>query len=141
MQTFPMPTIPVTGSGNPTPKPANNDRWGKFGIKNPSAPQKNDDDGDKDGDDKSESYAKGGFIKGEGARTASYAAGGPVLGRTREFLKEPSPFRSGVDGVAPANQRPIAAGGAPGEPTSAYAKSGKGEKGRDKSLPTVMPRK
>lgn len=33
-------------------------------------------------------YAKGGDI-----RTIGYAKGGPVLGRTREFLKEPDEFR------------------------------------------------
>lgn len=35
------------------------------------------------------SYAKGGDI-----RTASYAQGGAVLGRTRSFLKEPDQFRT-----------------------------------------------
>lgn len=33
-------------------------------------------------------YAKGGDV-----RSASYAAGGPVLGRVRDFMKEPDPFR------------------------------------------------
>jgi hypothetical protein len=33
--------------------------------------------------------------KGSGPRTASYAEGGPVLGRTREFLKEPDEFTDG----------------------------------------------
>lgn len=80
------------------------------------------------------------FAKGGDVRAAHYARGGAVLGRTRDFMKEPSPFRSSTDGIAPANQRPIAAGGEPGEPTNNYPKAGKGEKGRDKSLKTVMPR-
>lgn len=147
----PMPSIPGTqsDSGVPPEKPANNDRWGKFGIKNPSGGStKATDDND------TGSYKKGGLMapmKGEGARAASYAEGGAVLGRTREFLKEASPFRSSVDGVAPANQRPIAAGGEPGEPGNIYGKGGAGNtgnpsaepnpKGKDKSLKTVMPRK
>jgi len=85
---------------------------------------------------KGNAYAKGGDVQ-----ACSYAQGGPVLGRSRDFMKEPSPFRSSVDGIAPANQRPIAAGGAPGEPTNSYPKEGKGEKGKDKSMSPVMPRK
>lgn len=34
-------------------------------------------------------YAKGGDV-----RPANYAAGGPVLGRTRDFMKVPDPFRT-----------------------------------------------
>jgi hypothetical protein len=34
-----------------------------------------------------------GYAKGGAVQDASYAAGGPVLGRTREFLKEPDQFR------------------------------------------------
>jgi hypothetical protein len=33
--------------------------------------------------------------KGAGPKVASYAEGGPVLGRTREFLKEPDEFTDG----------------------------------------------
>jgi hypothetical protein len=103
----------------------------------PSAPAPS---GGEDKPRQDSNYARGGFVKGEGARAAHYAKGGEVLGRTRDFMKEPSPFRSSTDGIAPANQRPIAAGGEPGEPTNNYPKAGKGEKGRDKSLKTVMPR-
>ena len=119
MKTFPIPSQPAPSGGEDNkPKPVN----------------------ERAEDDTNSAYAGGGSVKGEGSRSASYARGGPVLGRVREFMKEPSPFRSGVDGVAPANQRPIAAGGEPGEPTSSYPKSGKGEQGKDKSLKTVMPR-
>lgn len=38
-----------------------------------------------------------GYAKGGDVRTASYAAGGPVLGRTREFLKEPDEFRNDAE--------------------------------------------
>jgi len=34
-------------------------------------------------------YAKGGTVE-----TCSYAQGGPVLGRTRDFMKEPDVFRT-----------------------------------------------
>jgi len=70
-----------------------------------------------------------GYAKGGPVRTASYAEGGAVLGRTREFLKEPSPFRSSTDGQPPKNQLP----GKGGEPTTEYAKKGKGEVGKWKS--------
>jgi hypothetical protein len=47
-------------------------------------------------------YASDGFNKGKlaamhkgsGPKTASYAKGGPVLGRVREFIKEPDSFRT-----------------------------------------------
>jgi hypothetical protein len=113
MRTFPIPSKPAPSGGEDKPKARDTDQ----------------------GDDTAPAYAKGGNVQ-----AASYAEGGPVLGRTREFMKEASPFRSSVDGIAPANQRPIAAGGAPGEPTNSYPKKGKGEQGKDKSLKTVMPR-
>ena len=37
-------------------------------------------------------------VKSEGSQTASYAAGGPVLGRTRDFMKEADPFSAGMPG-------------------------------------------
>lgn len=37
--------------------------------------------------------AMSGYAKGGNVRSTSYAAGGPVLGRTRDFLKEPDEFR------------------------------------------------
>ncbi len=36
--------------------------------------------------------------KGKGPQVAAYAQGGAVLGRTRDFLKEPVEFRSGDEG-------------------------------------------
>ncbi len=43
--------------------------------------------------------AKGGLIKGNKGfmgKNESFAAGGPVLGRTRDFMKEPDRFRGGA---------------------------------------------
>lgn len=96
MQTFPMPSNPGRGGDNPNPKPPA-DPWGKLGVANPSKPKENDGDDDDKGSDTS-SYAKGGKVpvKGEGARTAHYAAGGAVLGRTRSFMKEPDTFSAGM---------------------------------------------
>lgn len=34
------------------------------------------------------------YAKGSGAKSASYAAGGAVLGRTRDFMKTPDKFRT-----------------------------------------------
>lgn len=105
----------------------------------PSQPPRDDRDkpsrDDNDADD-APSYAKGGTVV-----SAHYAFGGPVLGRTRDFMKEPSPQRSDVRGVPPANQRPVGAGGTTIEEKAAYPKSGKGEKGKDKSMKPVMPGK
>jgi hypothetical protein len=112
-QTFPLPSSPGKPPAGPGPV------YKPFPGEVPAGPK----------------YAKGGAVQ-----AAHYAEGGAVLGRTRDFMKEASPFRSSTDGVAPANQRPIEAGGTPGEPTNSYPKKGKGEQGRDKSLKTVMPR-
>lgn len=79
-------------------------------------------------------YAKGGDV-----RPASYAAGGPVLGRTRNFLKEPDEFRDPDEGDARADADQL------------YAKSGEGsgkgdgpspgpKRSGDKSLKAVKPR-
>lgn len=35
--------------------------------------------------------------KGAGPKVAQYAEGGPVMGRTRDFLKESSPFQTDVE--------------------------------------------
>lgn len=35
------------------------------------------------------------FAKGHKPQTASYASGGAVLGRVRDFMKEPDSFRDG----------------------------------------------
>jgi len=62
------------------------------------------------------------YSKGTGAKGAKYAKGGPVTGRTREFMKEPVPFRTDIE-----NQ--------------SYGKSGKeGMPEKDKSLTPVKPR-
>ena len=37
----------------------------------------------------------GPMLKGSRPKNASYAAGGPVTGRTRDFMKEPDAFRTG----------------------------------------------
>lgn len=67
---------------------------------------------------------KGGpmLSKGNKPKTASYAEGGPVLGRTREFLKEPVPFRSSGSGE------------------QEYEKGKKKSEVKDKSLKPVKPR-
>lgn len=79
-------------------------------------------------------YANGGKFPGQKTKEASvskfgskpqsanYAAGGPVLGRTRDFLKEPVPFRTDKE-------------------TQDYGKKGAGEKGKDKSLNAIKPQK
>jgi hypothetical protein len=80
------------------------------------------------GEDKpAPAYAKGGDVQ-----ACSYAQGGPVLGRTREFLKEPAPFFDDRDHPAKARRT--------SPEDQEYEKHGKGAKGRDKSLKTVMPR-
>lgn len=93
----------------------------------PSAPPRDDRDrpkaNDNDSDDSSPAYAKGGKIG-----QASYAKGGVVLGRTREFLKEGDDRGTPVKSIWGASEK------------KEYNKSGKGAKGADKCLPTVMPR-
>jgi hypothetical protein len=77
-----------------------------------------------------------GYAKGGAVQDCSYAAGGPVLGRTREFLKEPDQFRAAY------HKDPGAGADKP------YGKSGPGAgKGEDpppaakgKSLKAVTPR-
>ena len=111
MKTFPIPSAPAGPGGEDKPKPVNKD-----------------DDRDTD------SYARGGFVKGEGARAASYAVGGPVYGRTRDFMKEPSPFRDDQD-FPPGKRKNM-------PEDQAYEKSGKGAPGKDKSaVKTPLPRK
>lgn len=58
--------------------------------------------------------------KGSGPVSMGYAAGGPVTGRVRDFMKTPN----GND-----------------TQTQAYPKSGPGEQGKDKSMKAVKPRK
>lgn len=68
------------------------------------------------------------MIKGHKPMDASYAAGGPVLGRTREFLKEPTP------GMLPI-VKPTDAAKGPQE----YEKKSS-PPGKDKSEKAVAPR-
>lgn len=75
-------------------------------------------------------------------QAASYAAGGPVLGRTREFLKEPVVFRAKND------EAPKGDGSVDDDKLQTYGKPGgdeasgnKNPEGKDKSMKTVMPRK
>lgn len=86
--------------------------------------------------------------KGRGPQTASYAAGGSVLGRTRSFLKEEVEFRSGDEGQEGGSLNQ--GGPAPADEDQKYAKSGEGSgKGvsappaqrMNKSLKPVVPRK
>lgn len=37
------------------------------------------------------------YAKGSAPKNAKYAKGGPSLGRTRDFMKEPVPFRDDQD--------------------------------------------
>ena len=81
---------------------------------------------------------KGGpmLSKGHKPHNISYAEGGEVLGRTRNFLKEKVEFRDPDEGNATADA------------DQKYGKSGAGKgngmvaapKGRDKSLKAVKPR-
>lgn len=89
------------------------------------------------GDDTSPmpTYAKGGNVK-----SCGYAQGGIVLGRTRDFMKEPDPFSARALGPNAADTKFKKMKSDPGSPQD-YKKSGKGAKGKDKSLATVMPRK
>lgn len=82
-------------------------------------------------------YAKGGDIQ-----VAAYAAGGPVLGRERDFLKIPDDFRSAEHGSGKTDEvygksLQGKGGGNDGE-TSYVAPKTKGE---TKVLKTVKPRK
>jgi hypothetical protein len=109
-QTFPLPSSP----GKPPQQPGPD--YKPFPGEIPTPPK----------------YAKGGAVE-----TACYAQGGAVLGRTRDFMKEPDPFtaRSQMgDNAGFKKMKPE-----PGDPQD-YVKKGKGEQGRDKSLKTVMPR-
>jgi hypothetical protein len=107
-----------------------------FPIPSKPAPSGGESDTKKDEDNDTNSYARGGYVKGGDVRVGSYAAGGPVLGRARSFMKEPDPF---TVGMAVGDSKFTKTEAKPGSPQE-YTKSGPGEKGRDKSLKTVMPR-
>ena len=84
-----------------------------------------------------EKYGEGGMIKGHKPVDMAYAAGGPVLGRTRDFMKIKDEFRD------PDERNPNA------DEDNKYGKSGDGAgtgfvkpgAAKDKSLKAVKPRK
>ena len=76
------------------------------------------------------SYEGGGSVnKGYSGKVESYAQGGPVLGRTRDFMKEPDRFRKGYQDNPPVVKTDDDYGDKSSEP-----------KGKDKSLKAVKPR-
>ncbi len=85
------------------------------------------------------------YAKGEKPRDLEAAKGGSVLGRTRDFLKEPVEFRNPDEGK---RECPDVVGDTADEDQK-YAKSGIGAgsgcypppKAKDKSLPAIKPRK
>ena len=79
--------------------------------------------GEKGPGEMAKKYAKGGDIG-----VGSYAAGGPVLGRTRDFMKEPDQFDGGR--MPPKN---------PTATPQEYGSKG-GYAPKDKSLKPVKPR-
>jgi len=81
-----------------------------------------------------ESHFQGGVVsKSSGLHDASYAAGGSVLGRTRNFLKEPDRFRN--DGGPDRDPTPE-----PTEDVWGKGSSKANPKGRDKSEKPIKPR-
>lgn len=84
------------------------------------------------------------YVKGEQPRDLGAAKGGPTLGRTRDFLKEPVEFRAPDEGK---HQSPDVVGVLADEDQN-YAKSGAGKgngcnpapKARGKELPAIKPR-
>ena len=81
-----------------------------------------------------ESHFQGGVVsKSSGLHDASYAQGGSVLGRTRNFLKEPDRFRN--DGGPDRDPTPE-----PTEDVWGKGSSVANPKGRDKSEKPIRPR-
>ena len=79
--------------------------------------------------------ANGGIVKGSGPKAASYAEGGVVLGRVRDFMKAPNQFTDEND------EKDIGERG-PSRYQSRYAKKGPREKAPTKAdVKTPMPRK
>lgn len=86
-----------------------------------------------------DAFSGGGLVnKNYMGKPESYAAGGPVLGRTKDFMKEPDRFRTSG---APGRAGPVP------EPTEdVFGKGSKEGKNaapaapKDKCLPTVKPR-
>jgi hypothetical protein len=84
-----------------------------------------------------QAHAGGGTVnKGYQGKVESFAAGGQVLGRTRDFMKIPDQF---TDGRMPPKDK-----GSPDDPPQEYTKTGKGGKMSkitgDKELPCKKPR-
>lgn len=84
------------------------------------------------------------YAKGERPRDLEAAKGGPALGRTRDFLKEPDEFRDSDEGR---RESPDVVGDTADEDQK-YGKSGPGRgngcypapKARGKELPAIKPR-
>lgn len=143
MKQFPIP------SGPPS------DDRDRPGVPSPKAVEPDDTDGDRD----VKSYDVGGlvpkpggnsvvqkptlnqgFAKGGNVASASYAAGGPVLGRARDFIKEePDQFRG--------NKKSSTPGAAMGPQVTHDDKQSYPKKGatdgpcKTKTMTPVMPRK
>ena len=93
--------------------------------------------GDKPGTPKAVNDAP---VKSEGAQTASYAEGGAVLGRTRNFMKEPDPFSAGMPGgFAGGDSKEKKMKADPGSPQDYAGGKPKGKYKAD--VKTPMPRK
>lgn len=84
-------------------------------------------------DDVNSSFMGGTVSKSSGLHNASYAQGGAVLGRTRDFLKEPDRFRN--DGGKDRDPTPE-----PTEDVWGKGSSKANPKGRDKSEKPIKPR-
>lgn len=88
--------------------------------------------------DKGQSFAMGGSVMNKGymGKVESFAKGGQVLGRTRDFMKIPDQF---TDGRMPPKDK-----GRADDPEQDYEKTGKSGKlakpTGDKSLKAVKPR-
>ena len=76
--------------------------------------------------------------KSYGSFNAAYAAGGPVLGRTRSFLKEPDEFRDPDEGDATADKDQLSGKAGEGSGTGVGGKQNK--RTGDKSMKAVKPR-
>ena len=105
MKTFPIPSSPAGPGGEDKPKPTN--AYAMGGMANPMGgsvtprPAPSGGGGamgggrapSMSGMAPAMNFAKGGDVK-----SCSYAVGGPVYGRTRDFLKEPVEFRDPNEG-------------------------------------------
>lgn len=91
--------------------------------------------GEKTSERTMKSYAKGGDI-----RTIGYAAGGPVLGRTRNFMKEHDEFRD-PDHIDPNFDEDNTYGKEGEGKGTGYAGGSLAKRSGDKSLKAVKPKK